>query len=60
MWVCESETLPGIKWSSSYDMSRTFPEPISCRRLEKPFPIGGPTQYATWWKIARMIESLPF
>jgi hypothetical protein len=58
MWVCESEALPGVKWGSSSDVSRNLPVPIKCVRVEKPIS-GGPTSWATWWKIARMIEQLP-
>jgi hypothetical protein len=57
--VCESVVLPGIKWTSTEDMTRDFPEPIQCVRLEKPLGTSA-TTWATWWKLARLIEGLPF
>jgi hypothetical protein len=59
MWVCQSAQAPGILFSSSRDETGFLPGWV-CKKLETPLPEGGPTSYATWWKIARMIEGLPF
>jgi hypothetical protein len=59
MWVCESAAAPGVLFSSTSDRTNFLPG-WTCKKLQAPLPSGGPTQWATWYKIARLIESLPF
>ena len=60
--MCQLDEQPAIKWGSTSDTSQEFPIPISCRRLETPFPgeSNGPTSWATWFKMARLIDGFPF
>jgi len=57
MWVCQSVAVPGVLFSSTSDQTGFLPG-WYCERLETPLPVGGPSAWATWWKIARLIEGL--
>lgn len=57
-WVCHSEALPGYVWVSSSDATGFLPG-WECRRIEGELPnSGGPTSWATMWKLARLIQGL--
>jgi len=52
--------MPGILWASSSDQTGLYPG-LRCVRVETPVP-NSPSErgWATFWKITRLIESLPF
>jgi hypothetical protein len=50
--------MPGIKWSSSTDETGRFPG-LTCSRLETPLPGSSASSWATFWKLARLVEQLP-
>jgi hypothetical protein len=56
--VCAYQQFPGITWPSSTNETGTFPG-LVCSRLETPLPGSGPTAWATFWKLLRLIEGLP-
>lgn len=58
-YVCEFRQFPAVKWGSSSDQTGKIPG-LVCTKLEKPLPGSGPSAWAAWWKIARLIENFPF
>jgi len=50
--------MPGIKWTSSTDLTDHLPG-LVCSRLETPLPGDGYKGWATFWKLLRIAESLP-
>jgi hypothetical protein len=59
MWACHSQALPGYVWTSSEDASDFMPG-WECVALEEPLPGSSWTQWATSWKIVKLIEGWPF
>jgi len=58
--VCSFASTPGIIFASSSDQTGALPG-LTCSKLETPLPGStGPTGWATFWKLVRLIESLPF
>jgi hypothetical protein len=49
--------FPGYKWSSSEDVSNTFPG-VQCERLEKPLPGSSWANLRDWYKVLRLIGEL--
>jgi len=58
-YVCEWTQFPAVKWASSSDVTDSKIG-LACTKIEKPLPGSGPSAWATWWKIARLIENFPF
>ncbi len=56
--MCEYVGMPGIKWTSSTDLTDHLPG-LVCSRLETPLPGDGYKGWATFWKLLRIAESLP-
>lgn len=59
MYVCRAAALPGYTWVSTTDATDFLPG-WECRALEKPLEGSSLTQWLTGWKIARLIEGVPF
>jgi hypothetical protein len=57
--VCHYKQFPGVLWASSSDQTGLFPG-LECKRLEHGDVGSSATSWATWQKIARLIEGLPF
>jgi hypothetical protein len=53
--VCEFEEFPLVVFSSTRDLTGEIPG-LVCRSLERPLPGSSWSNYARWWKIARLIE----
>jgi hypothetical protein len=58
-YVCSFAAAPEVVFGSSSDLS-SAELGLSCRRIEKPLPGSGPTSWSHWYKIVRLIETLPF
>lgn len=58
MWICEYQQMPGIKWGSSSDQTGFLPG-LVCRRLEAPLPGSSLSSWATFRKLAQLIEEVP-
>jgi hypothetical protein len=57
--VCNYQALPGLLFPSSTD--QTNPSiGLTCQKLDKPLPGTSWTTWSTFWKIAKLIEGLPF
>lgn len=59
MYVCQYAQFPGILFSTGSDQTGLLPG-LTCKRLEAPLPGSGLSQWFTFNKILRLIESLPF
>lgn len=59
MWVCQFETFPGILFSTGDDQTGLFPG-LVCKKLEQPLPGSSLSQWFSFNKILKLIESLPF
>lgn len=51
--------MPGYVWTSTEDATGFLPG-WHCEKLEKPLPGSSYSGWATAYKIARLIEKLPF
>jgi hypothetical protein len=59
MYVCEFAAQPGILFSTSSDQTGLVPG-LVCKRLDAPLPSSSTTQWFTFNKLLRLIESFPF
>ena len=59
MWVCQYAQFPGVLFSTSSDQTGLLPG-LSCQKLDKPLPGSSLSQWFTFNKLIRLIESLPF
>lgn len=59
MYACHSEALPGYVWTSTSDATGFLPGWV-CEPLEEPLEGSSIAQWFTTWKIARLIEGVPF
>lgn len=58
-WVCEYAALPGYKWFSDQDV--TAPAlGLTCTKLEDKPPGSTWGNYASWYKILRLITEWPW
>jgi hypothetical protein len=57
-YVCSFASAPGIIFGSSTDETGTLPG-LTCSRLDSPLPGSSWTQFATFWKLVRLIEGIP-
>ncbi len=59
MYACHAAELPGYVWTSTTDQTDALPG-WSCERLEKPLEGSTLSQWLSGYKIASLIEQLPF
>jgi hypothetical protein len=59
MYACHSASLPGYVWTSTEDATGFLPGWV-CEKLEQPLPGSSVSGWSTAYKIARLIEGLPF
>lgn len=52
--------FPAIKFFSASDVSQTFPTPISCVRVDKHITSASWREWASWFKLAKLLEEWPF
>jgi hypothetical protein len=57
-YVCNFVTLPSLIFASSSDQTGALPG-LTCTRVDEPLPGTGLTNWLSWAKITRLIESLP-
>lgn len=58
--MCKQDDFPAIKWFSATDVSRTFPTPITCVRVDKQVNGFSYREWASWFKLLRFVDGLPF
>jgi hypothetical protein len=51
--------VPAIKWFSSSDVSGMFPIPVTCYRVDKTVNGFSFSDWASWYKLFRLIEDFP-
>jgi len=59
MYACHSLALPGYVWTSTEDATGFLPG-WECQPLEEPLEGSTLSGWLTGWKIARLIEGVPF
>lgn len=58
-WVCVADTVPAIKYFSPTDDSRSLPVPITCYRVDKRVQGFSYSDWASWYKLAKLFDSFP-
>jgi hypothetical protein len=59
-WICTLDTFPAIKFFSPTDQSQRLPTPITCVRVDKHITGASWREWASWFKLARILQSFPF
>lgn len=58
--MCTSDAIPAVKWFSSTDQTTDLPVPITCVRIDKSVNGGSWRDWASWYKLLKLIEEIPF
>lgn len=57
--MCQEDAFPAIKWFSAVDASSSVP-PVTCVRVDKKVMGASWREWASWQKLARLVEQFPF
>lgn len=57
--MCQEDNFPAIKWFSSSDVSRTFPTPVTCTRVDRHVAGVSWREWASWFKLAKYLDNVP-
>jgi hypothetical protein len=52
--------FPAIKFFSATDQTSSFPTPIQCVRVDKHVNGGSWRDWASWYKLLKLVEEIPF
>jgi hypothetical protein len=54
------DAFPAVKFFSSTDQTTDLPTPITCVRVDKHVNGGSWRDWASWYKLLKLIEEIPF